>query len=433
MSVHLEDLCKDYSDNKIVPFIGAGLSIPFNVPDWSNLIRSIADKYAVDDLDFVKLAVEKDLQRYDYWQAIDTLKNYTTVQEEDIQEHIANTINTRIEMIENELLHNYFDLQKMDFNLYLTTNYENILQEYLKCKLNPILLKDIQFNIQNLFDERRVLQLHGTTSNYGTIVISRDSYRTLYNDKKYESLLQLITGSKKLLFMGFSFDDQFIRTLIREHRQFFMSKHYIILADPTQEKIKELREEYGLLTIPYKTSESTHAIEIRKILEQLNRHKQTNLNNPQSQENQTLGNSIVVGAGIDDFNKNMANNLFYKKLEIENIDQSLIELSSAFYVASEEYIRELKKAGIPLNIIDAMLGKVFIKYKERYVDTYKKHGNSEEFLTIVHSSLENLDYGRIKQLLNNNLADEDETRGLIHILADDEKMKVWWGRIDANR
>ncbi|MUG46967.1 SIR2 family protein [Paenibacillus woosongensis] len=427
MSVHLEDLCKDYSDNKIVPFIGAGLSIPFNVPDWSNLIRSIADKYAVDDLDFVKLAVEKDLQRYDYWQAIDTLKNYTTVQEEDIQEHIANTINTRIEMIENELLHNYFDLQKMDFNLYLTTNYENILQEYLKCKLNPILLKDIQFNIQNLFDERRVLQLHGTTSNYGTIVISRDSYRTLYNDKKYESLLQLITGSKKLLFMGFSFDDQFIRTLIREHRQFFMSKHYIILADPTQEKIKELREEYGLLTIPYKTSESTHAIEIRKILEQLNRHKQTNLNNPQSQENQTLGNSIVVGAGIDDFNKNMANNLFYKKLEIENIDQSLIELSSAFYVASEEYIRELKKAGIPLNIIDAMLGKVFIKYKERYVDTYKKHGNSEEFLTIVHSSLENLDYGRIKQLLNNNLADEDETRGLIHILADDEKMKVWWG------
>lgn len=427
MSAHLEDLCKDYLENKIVPFIGAGLSVPFNVPDWGDLIRDVADKYAVDDTAFVKLAVEKDLQRYDYWQAIDVLKNYTTVQEEDIQEHIAITIQKKLNKVENDSLHNYSDLHKMNFKLYLTTNYENILHDYLKCELIPILLKDIKFNTQNLFDQRRVCQLHGTTSNYGTIVISKESYKDLYEDKKYENLLRLVTGTKKLLFMGFSFDDQFIRTLIKEHKEFFMSKHYIILANPTPEKIKELREEFGLLTIPYKTTGTSHADEIRKILDAMSSYQLTSSKDQQSEGNNKPTASIVVGAGIEDFQKDMANNLFYKKLKIESIDQSLIELSSAFYVASEEYIRELKKAGISLNIIDAMLGKVFIKFKERYADSYRRHGNSEEFLSTVHESLKNLEYGRIKQLLKDNLADEDEIRGLIHILAEDEKMEVWWG------
>lgn len=41
--------------------------------------------------------------------------------------------------------------------------------------------------------------------------------------------------------------------------------------------------------------------------------------------------------------------------------------------------------------------------------------------------MKNLDYGRLKQLLKDNLADEDEIRGLIHLLAEDEKLEVWWG------
>ena len=425
MNVHLEDLCKDYHDNKIVPFIGAGLSVPFKVPGWADLIREIANKYAGDkELAFVKLVVEKELERNDYWHAIDALKRYTTVQEEDIQEHIATTIQSKLTKPASDLLHNYSDLQKMNFNLYLTTNYENLLQEYLKFSFSPVLMNEIQFSTQSLFDQKRICHLHGTISNYGTIVISKQSYQSLYENNKYNNLLKLVTGTKKLLFMGFSFNDQFIRTLIKEHKQYFMTKHYIILANPTQEKIRELRENFGLITIPYNTEGSSHPEEIRKILQAMQGYQISNSND---QSNEGNNSTIVIGAGIENFQRDLAGNLFYKKLKIENIDKSLIELSSAFYVASEEYIRELKKAGIPLNIIDAMLGKVFIKYKERYADTYKQHGNSEEFLRVVHSSLKSLDYGRIKQVLKENLADEDEIRGLVHILANDEKIDVWWG------
>lgn len=82
------------------------------------------------------------------------MKKYTTVQEEDIQEHIAVTVQRKINKVENDLLHNYMDLKQMDFKLFLTTNYENILHNYLQCELTPILLKEIQFNTQNLFDQK---------------------------------------------------------------------------------------------------------------------------------------------------------------------------------------------------------------------------------------------------------------------------------------
>lgn len=423
MSVNLESLCKDYCNDNIVPFVGAGMSMPFNIPNWGDLIREITSKYAVDDLEFVKLAVEQDLNRYNYWNAINALKQYAEVQEEDIQEYITETIKQKNKKIADDSLHNYSDLKNMNFKLFLSTNYESILHKYLDCTLDPILLKDIDFSTQTLFNDRRVCQLHGTISNSGSIVISEESYRKLYNDKKYENILRLITGTKKILFLGFSFDDQFIRTLIKEHKDFFKVKHYIVLANPSKEKVKELREEFGLLTIPYDAKSNSHVEGIREIL-----NKMQSFSLDISEKTIKVASSnIIVGAGIDDLQKDVASNLFYRKLKIEQIDESLIDLSAAFYVASEEYIRELKNAAIPLNVINMMLRKVFTKYKERYADTYTKYGDSEEFLTIVHSSLKRLDDVRLKQLLKDNLADEDEIRGLIHLLAEDEKLEVWWG------
>ncbi|SFE82366.1 SIR2-like domain-containing protein [Paenibacillus algorifonticola] len=268
-NIHLDDLKHDYLNNQLVPFIGAGLSIPFNIPDWKDLIRLLAEKYAVGDSAFAKDAVEWDLKRHNYWGAIDALKNYTTIIEDDIKSNIANLINKRKEIPNDDSAHNYSDLQKMKFALYLTTNYEDLLSQYLKHDISTILLKDIQFNTQEVFGQRRVLQLHGSASNSGSIVISKESYQELYENKKYDNIMKIITGSKKLLFMGFSFDDQFIRTLIKQHKKYFSGQHYIVLANPTNEKIMELKKEYGLLTIPYYTDSNSHTVEIRKILQSI--------------------------------------------------------------------------------------------------------------------------------------------------------------------
>lgn len=428
MDIFLQELQKDYYNENIVPFIGAGLSVPFKVPTWKDLILSLTNKYAKGNLEFIKKAVEFELNNHDYWGAIDTLKRYAPIDEQDIQESIVELIQEKQIKLEDDLLHNYYDLSRMNFKFYLTTNYENILQQYLAFDFQPILLKDVLFNTQDMLNQKRVCQLHGTLSNAGTIVLSKKSYEELYNDKKYDDLLKLVTGSKKILFMGFSFDDQFIRTLIKEHKKSFNGKHYILLNNPSDLQMKELRTEYGLLTIPYNVENSTHTLEIRKILDKIS---QTSM--PETEEtthNVSLqsSSSVIVGAGLSSLKQNVEGNLFFKKLKLENINSSLIELSSAFFIAAEEYIREMRKLGMPVDVIDLILGQVFLEYKEQYINIYDEYGNSEQFLKEVHKSLANIDLGRYNKFLNDNESNKNENRGFVHILANNEEEDIWWGK-----
>jgi hypothetical protein len=425
MSVHLESLRKDYHRDKVVPFIGAGLSVPFKIPTWGDLIEEITKKHATGKNSFIMQAVQWHLESKDYWGALDELMKFAHIIDADIQDAIVALIKERQIKLNDNSLHNYSDIGAMNFRLHLTTNYENVLNEYLKCEHVPILLKDIDFSTQHIFDEKRVCHLHGFTSNSGTIVISEKSYQKLYEDKKYDNILKLVTGSKKLLFMGFSFDDQFIKRLIKDHMDSFKGTHFIILANPPAEQIKKFREEYGLLTIPYSTEDSSHAQEIRKILNFISQPIDPN-NEGEAGNSKKSDEPVIVGAGLSDMSQNVEGNLFYKKLKLEDIEAGTIELAKLFYIAAEKYIRQLKKSGMDITVIDAIFYKVFGKYKERYVDTYKQFGDSHEFVKVVHKTLEVIDFGRYAKFFQKNESDENENRGLIHLLAD-ENEEVWWG------
>lgn len=423
LNVNLESLRKDYHTDKVIPFVGAGLSVPFKIPTWGELISEITKKYSVGNKAFILEVISFHLEKQDYWGAIDDLKKFALLVEDDIKEEIVAIIKKRQIKTVDDFQHNYLDISKMNFKLHLTTNYENILDDYLACDNRPILLKDIEFNTQNLFDEKRVCHLHGYTSNPGTIVISEESYNTLYQNKKYDNILKLVTGSKKLLFMGFSFDDQFLRRMIKDHREYFTGTHYILLENPSDEKMIELRAEYGLLTIPYTIENSNHHEEIRKVLEYISA--------PYNQEpphlvekNKTQ--DPIIGAGISDINQKVDGNIFYRKLILEEIEAGTLELAKLFYIAAERYIRQLKKSGIDIKIIDAIFYKVYVKYKVCFVETYQKYGDSHEFVNIVHKNLEGIDFGRYATFLQGNLTDEYENKGLIHLLAD-ENSEIWWG------
>ena len=357
MEANLNLLKKDYKAGNIVPFIGAGLSVPFKVPTWKEMIENITERYAVGNLSFLKDAVNLSLERHDYWKAIDALKDYALIEDQDIQSEIVKIIDDYQILLEDSNLHNYVDICNMNFNLHLTTNYEHLLHKHLNCTNIPIEMKAINFNTQDLFETKRVCHLHGHISNPGTIVISRESYESLYEDKKYDNLLKIVTGTKRLLFLGFSFDDQFIRTLIKDHKEYFQGNHYVILNNPTPEKIKELRKDYGLITIGYNADNSSHTEEVRKILKKMSVEEGSDLTELQATD-KSEKESVIVGAKISDTEKSVENNLFYKKLALEDVDSSLIELSSYFYIAAEIYIRQLKKSGMSLEIIDKIQRKI---------------------------------------------------------------------------
>lgn len=94
----IKELKKLYNEHNIIPFIGAGLSIPFNIPDWGKLIRDCAINMGIENVNgtsFIQM-LDFSLNQYDYWEAVRIIKKYLNRTEEDIQEYIVNTIKSNI-------------------------------------------------------------------------------------------------------------------------------------------------------------------------------------------------------------------------------------------------------------------------------------------------------------------------------------------------
>ncbi|MBW9157675.1 SIR2 family NAD-dependent protein deacylase [Clostridium tagluense] len=430
MEKNLRNIKELYRGGNLIPFIGAGLSTPFKIPDWDKLIRRISDEY-MKDFQNLKPAVNAYLDKKDFWTAMETILNFAPLTEDDIQQEIVDIINEEMqEPVDNDS-HNYLDLANMDFNVYLTTNYEHLITSYMsKNNYIPLVLSEINFNTQTLFRDKkkRVFHLHGHVSNSGTIVITRNQYKKLYENNKYENILRLFTGTKSLLFIGFSFDDQFIKQMIKDHKQFFKGNHYILLNKPSDEIINELKVEYGLSVIKYDVTNSSHAVEIRKILNQIK--SKDIIDNVDSG---ILDLDSLIGVTLEVSKKDLHNSLFYKKLVLENLDKNILEISELYYISADEYIHKLSKNRIQKEIIQRLLFVVFIRYKEVLVNTYEQHGNSYEFVKEVHAILKGIDYGRLNEFLSlKNKPFDFENQGFIHILADDLNYDVWWGKERLN-
>lgn len=421
----IETLGELYRQGNLVPFIGAGLSSPFKIPTWEELIRELTNKNIEEP---IKPTIELYLKRKDYWQAVELLMDIGHLDEMDIQQGIVNLINERQIKPEKDELHNYCDLGKMNFNNYLTTNYDHWIYEYLSDKTYiPQVLSKVDISTQRIIhgQNQRVWHLHGNISDPGTIVLSRNKYNELYTSKRYEKLLSLFTATCTLMFIGFSFDDQYIRQLIKDHKSYFKGNHYILLDRPSDQVVHELKMEYGLNVIAYDTTKSNHVSEIRRILneiEQTATKSNPSIKNPPS--------SMLIDSIPDTkAKKKVENNLFCKKIKIEDINDYTLERSKEYFIYADQYIRKLRKNCFNKNIVKTILSICYMKFRDVEKDDFLKYADSQRFIDRVHEELGIMEYDdAVKNSLKNaRVPYYFENKGFIHTMADDLKYDVWWG------
>jgi NAD-dependent SIR2 family protein deacetylase len=435
--IFIRELQKLYNQNQIVPFLGAGLSVPFNIPDWAELIKDCAISMGIQNINGTNFLpmLELSLGNYDYWEAVRVIKKYLIRSDEDIQQYIVSRIvsNTKRDVENKE--HNYSDLCKYGFDTFLTTNYDHVLAKYLNSDYMPINLKDVNSNMQSLITQngnRRIFHLHGNISESSSIVISEEKYKELYNNNKYKTLFSLFTGVKTFLFIGFSFNDVFIQQIIKDNNEFFNSKHYIILANPTHENRVMLKEKYNIETIAYNPSNSLHAEEIRKILDSICVKSEDGTSTPIAGDG-GVSIELVDTLPTTEKKKDMEKNLFCRKLRIEDIDDLKVDYSKECFFTAEQYFRWLKKSGIKNNevIANHLLDMSYMKYKQLLIDEYAEHKNSNQFLRSVHSSLGKIEFPKLKKLIDDeSMPNEVNKQGFVHVIADNNnntEKEVWWG------
>lgn len=238
----------------LVPFIGAGLSIPFNLPSWPEMLELFSD-HLEDD---TKPSYLKLIKEGNYMEALTILGQRSLLTDKDIQVEITNLFDERLNLSISEEDHNYIDLINLDSSFYLTTNYDNIFTS-LKAKnkfVPPLRWEEID-DIQTFLTDKKgsMIHLHGVVHVPQTMIVTQDNYEKLYNDEKFESLLSSFMSNKTFLFLGFSFSDKFFVDLYKKIYSKIKGTHFIILPNVSFEKAREFSVK-GLKTIGIEVSEN---------------------------------------------------------------------------------------------------------------------------------------------------------------------------------
>lgn len=301
-----DEIKKQYLGDNLVLLTGAGMSMPFQMGSWRELIERVADICEVDSYSYMK--IQEELKLYKYNESVRILKDCieSKFPEEDAEYFLQCKIAQQIDERQQHLFsksdaykpydkefcpqvspmeHNYLDIARYTgFRLMVTTNYDTILSEYTDSAAYSILdaPKVVKGGMQHIFlnnDKRYVFHLHGIYTRPESIILSEESYEQLYQNEGYKKLMQLFDGTKSMFCIGFSMNDSYFKNMMIEDIKKFRGRHYVMLAfdgeearRKCREKIREFEEE-DLIVIPYYPNypdkSVTYAQAIRKALNDL--------------------------------------------------------------------------------------------------------------------------------------------------------------------
>ncbi len=174
-------------------FAGAGLSRVSGYVDWKNLLRPLAKN--------VKLDIEKEK---DYLSVAQYCRNESGSRA-SINQEILNAFNA--EVGENE---NVEIIARLPISTYWTTNYDKLIEKELEKQNRKVDVKMDSDQLSTTLANRDavVYKMHGDVEHPAKAVLTKDDY-VLYDNKRplFRTILKGDLISKKLLFIGFSFED----------------------------------------------------------------------------------------------------------------------------------------------------------------------------------------------------------------------------------
>ena len=181
--------------NKLVPFVGAGVSYDSGVPLWNDIIKKICEHLGLDskNQDYLKIP--------QYYYNNRGFKEY---------KDLLNDIFLSNTYTPNELHRSIVDLGT---DLIITTNYDKLLEATFveRGKFVDVICEDKDFTYS--MNSKKLIKMHGDLDR-GNIVLKEDDYINYsQNFCLIENFLKSIIGSHTLLFIGYSLSDYNVKQI----------------------------------------------------------------------------------------------------------------------------------------------------------------------------------------------------------------------------
>ncbi len=188
---YLSLLAEEILEKRLAVFVGAGCSMSLGLPSWVDLIEGLLEKYNIKSKERDVFRLASRLER-----ELGPLK---------LREEIAASL--RVNEIGKSDLHDA--LVNLETNLFITTNYDTLLEDYFKLKgISPSIIVDPK-DIPSIAPTRKtIVKLHGDLNSPASLVITAADYtRYKSEDKAFIDWLNSVAVQRSILFVGASFDD----------------------------------------------------------------------------------------------------------------------------------------------------------------------------------------------------------------------------------
>lgn len=217
-------------------FAGAGVSIPSGGISWSDLLREEAESIGLD------ISKENDLisvAQYIY-------------NESGTKQTITNLLKNKIAR-EGKINKNHEIIRSLPIRKIWTTNYDDFLE---KAYLDDNKVIDVKKSIEDMateidFSETTIYKMHGDIGIPSSTVLLKDDYE-IYDKKNelFTKTLQTDLLSNTFLFIGFSFDDPNLESILSKVRIMLEGnprRHYCLLkkiseGDPEFDQFDDPKE-----------------------------------------------------------------------------------------------------------------------------------------------------------------------------------------------
>lgn len=236
------ELADSIARQRIVPFVGAGLSQPMDMPLWGAAMRKLHDRIHNPNDPAVTALIDQGL----YLDAAQILAEHNQILTENF---IRTTY--RVQKVAGAALH----LPRIAHACVVTTNFDDAIEQVFK-------LKDISFDgymhgrqQHNFFSRlvrghRCILKLHGDADDPQTYVLTKAQYLEAYEEplnfqRPLPKALRQIYISNTLLFLGCSLEQDWTLDLFRKVKQqseYEIPHHYAFLPTPDSAQRKQQKE-----------------------------------------------------------------------------------------------------------------------------------------------------------------------------------------------
>lgn len=216
---HLQKIIEAHNDNKLVFFIGAGMSLGSGLPSWSDLIDGLKKELNTREIDYLKVAQLYFLEfgEYEYYKKI---KSYFP-----------------LEKVHPQVKHKL--LVQLRPQYIITTNWDDIIEKAIE---EEMALYDYVRNENELISAistKKLIKMHGDIT-FENIIFKEDDY--LEYSQKFpliENYIKSVLSTNVVIFLGYSYGDinlKFITKWLQNNSSIRPPAYMIVFED---DKVQE--------------------------------------------------------------------------------------------------------------------------------------------------------------------------------------------------